>query len=187
MDEGDEAYGASWSVWRPKAAAYARAFGIACAEERFEIADEAIARAYAARGRFDQSRDFSPWFFVIVRRLCLDALKRRRELPLIPERLDEEPARTASVEGESMADEKDLRKAAEFFMSMKAWIALAASIGVMIGLISILALYDPERESAKLGVNLAVMLLSVMQALLFIALVPYPLGSIARRRLSAAA
>lgn len=106
MEKGDEAYGASWSVWRPKAAAYARAFGIARAEERYEIADEAIARAYAARGRFDQARDFSPWFFAIVRRLCLDAIRGRRELPLPPERLEEEPARTPSVEGEAMANEE---------------------------------------------------------------------------------
>jgi RNA polymerase sigma factor (sigma-70 family) len=106
MDKGDEAYGASWSLWRPKAAAYARAFGVFSIEERFEIADEAIARAYAARARFDASRDFSPWFFAIVRRLCLDALKRKRELRLTPEKLEAEPARSPSAEEAAMADEE---------------------------------------------------------------------------------
>jgi RNA polymerase sigma-70 factor (ECF subfamily) len=108
MENSEEARGESWSMWRPKAAAYARAFGVFSAEERFEIADEAIARAYAARARFDATRDFSPWFFAIVRRLCLDALKKKRELPLLPERLAAEPTRQLSAEGEAMArEEKD--------------------------------------------------------------------------------
>jgi flagellar motor component MotA len=87
-----------------------------------------------------------------------------------------EIGRAFSAPLDAAADERELRMAAEFFTSMKTWIALAAFIGVMIGLISMLALYDPQQESAKLGVNLAVALLSVMQALLLIALVPYPLG-----------
>jgi flagellar motor component MotA len=92
--------------------------------------------------------------------------------------------RAFSAPFDAAADERELRMAAEFFTGMKTWIALAAFIGVMIGLISMLALYSPDLESGKLGVNLAVALLSVMQALLFIALVPYPLGAMARRRSS---
>lgn len=92
--------------------------------------------------------------------------------------------RAFSAPFDAAADARELRMAAEFFASVKAWIALAAFIGVMIGLISMLALYAPDLESGKLGANLAVMLLSVMQALLLIAIVPYPLGAMARRRLS---
>ncbi len=106
MEKGDEAYGASWSAWRLKAAAYARAFGVFSPEERFEIADEAIAKAYAALARYDASRDFSPWFFAIVRRLCLDAIKRKREPRLTPERLEAEPSRSPSAEEAAMAGEE---------------------------------------------------------------------------------
>ncbi|HAE21964.1 MAG TPA: hypothetical protein DCG47_06525 [Spirochaetaceae bacterium] len=95
--------------------------------------------------------------------------------------------RAFSAPFDAAADERELRMAAEFFKSAREWIALAAFIGVMIGLISMLALYDPAMESGKLGVNLSVMLLSVIQALLLIAIVPYPLGAMARRRLSAGA
>ncbi|OHD82457.1 MAG: hypothetical protein A3J97_10460 [Spirochaetes bacterium RIFOXYC1_FULL_54_7] len=77
--DSDPACSLFWRQWRPRAAAYARAFGGLTVEDRDEIADEAVARAFAARKSFDPGRPFQPWFFSIVRHLALDALGRRKE------------------------------------------------------------------------------------------------------------
>jgi len=82
--EAGVGYEALWREWRPRAAAYARAFGGLSAEDREELADEAVARAWEARARFRAGSPFAPWFFQIVRRLALDALRRRREEPKPP-------------------------------------------------------------------------------------------------------
>jgi len=43
-----------------------------------DLSQEAFLRAYRAIGRFDSSRPFYPWFHQILRRLCLDHLRRKR-------------------------------------------------------------------------------------------------------------
>lgn len=65
-----------WKEWRPKAAAYCRAFTALSSETREEVANEAVLRAYRAEGNFNPAKSFSPWFFAIVRRLAIDALAR---------------------------------------------------------------------------------------------------------------
>lgn len=82
--EAGVGYEALWREWRPRAAAYARAFGGLSAEDREELADEAVARAWEAHARFRAGSPFAPWFFQIVRRLALDALRRRCEEPKPP-------------------------------------------------------------------------------------------------------
>jgi RNA polymerase sigma factor (sigma-70 family) len=69
-----------WQEWMPRAAAYCRAFRGLSAEEREDLASEAVLKAWSARSRFDPSRPFAPWFLTILRRLALDQLARRREL-----------------------------------------------------------------------------------------------------------
>ncbi|MBL8966540.1 MAG: RNA polymerase sigma factor [Spirochaetaceae bacterium] len=64
--------------WLPRAAAYARAFGGLSAEDREDLAAEAVAKAWLAIDGYDERRPFAPWFFAIVRRLTLDALDRKR-------------------------------------------------------------------------------------------------------------
>ena len=47
-------------------------------EEAHEIAQDALARAWAARERYDASRPFYPWLYAIVRNACRDAAARRK-------------------------------------------------------------------------------------------------------------
>lgn len=82
-------------------------------QEGHEIAQEALAKAWRARGQYDPSRPFSPWLFQIVRNRCKDALQQRhhrKEVSTDPERLlSSEPS---VMERMSQADaEAQLRKA----------------------------------------------------------------------------
>lgn len=45
-------------------------------ESAREVAQEAFLKLYATRDRFDLSRRFAPWFFRILRNLCVDRLRR---------------------------------------------------------------------------------------------------------------
>ncbi|OHD82458.1 MAG: hypothetical protein A3J97_10470 [Spirochaetes bacterium RIFOXYC1_FULL_54_7] len=91
--------------------------------------------------------------------------------------------RAFSAPFDPSADGKDLRKAAEFFESFRSWLAVSAATGAMTGLLLMLALFDLDNGLARLGSNLAVMLLSVFYALVLNLLFVLPLGALARRRL----
>lgn len=47
-------------------------------QEAREVAQEALARAWAARDRYDRGRPFYPWLATIVRNACRDAIARSR-------------------------------------------------------------------------------------------------------------
>ena len=49
-------------------------------EEAHEVAQEALAKAWAARDRYDEKRPFYPWLATIVRNTCRDARSRKRPL-----------------------------------------------------------------------------------------------------------
>lgn len=54
-------------------------------EDALDISQEAFVRAYRALGGFDPARPFYPWFYQILRNLCLTRLSRAgrvREVPL---------------------------------------------------------------------------------------------------------
>ncbi len=102
-DAGFEAF---WREWRPRAAAYARAFGGLSAEDREELAAEAVTRAWLAEGRRDRNRPFAPWFFAIVRHLALDTLRRRRELSASPENFDRSASHHEGPEGGALRKEE---------------------------------------------------------------------------------
>ena len=46
-------------------------------DESRDACQEAAVKAWAARGRFDSSRPFYPWFYRIVRTVCMDRLRAR--------------------------------------------------------------------------------------------------------------
>ncbi|MCO4773700.1 MAG: sigma-70 family RNA polymerase sigma factor [Deltaproteobacteria bacterium] len=59
-------------------------------QEAREVAQEALARAWAARERYDRRRPFYPWLATIVRNACRDAIARGKHRAiggLDPERL----------------------------------------------------------------------------------------------------
>lgn len=59
--------------------AYAIAYGfVGNREDALELAQEAFARAYKAMERFDTRMPFYPWFYRIVKNICLNHLKKRR-------------------------------------------------------------------------------------------------------------
>jgi RNA polymerase sigma factor (sigma-70 family) len=47
-------------------------------EEAREVAQDALAKAWAARDRYDRARPFYPWLATIVRNACRDAIARGR-------------------------------------------------------------------------------------------------------------
>lgn len=47
-------------------------------QEAREVAQDALAKAWAARERYDSSRPFYPWLATIVRNACRDARVRKR-------------------------------------------------------------------------------------------------------------
>ena len=47
-------------------------------QEAHEVAQDALARAWAARDRYDSRRPFYPWLYTIVRNACRDAAARGR-------------------------------------------------------------------------------------------------------------
>jgi RNA polymerase sigma-70 factor, ECF subfamily len=60
-------------------------------EEAREVAQDALAKAWAARDRYDPKRPFYPWLYTIVRNACRDAAARGRHRArpgLEPERVD---------------------------------------------------------------------------------------------------
>lgn len=47
-----------------------------------DMAQETFLRVYAARDRFDVRRKFKPWMLCIARNLCLNELKRKRDVQI---------------------------------------------------------------------------------------------------------
>ncbi|MFH1279329.1 MAG: sigma-70 family RNA polymerase sigma factor [Candidatus Eisenbacteria bacterium] len=61
-----------------KRRAYFTALGlVGDREEAYDLSQEAFVRAFRAIRRFDNSREFAPWFFRILRNLCASSLSRR--------------------------------------------------------------------------------------------------------------
>jgi RNA polymerase sigma-70 factor (ECF subfamily) len=81
----DVAFKAMWADWYPRLAAYLRSFGALSAEDREELAADAVFRAWERRHSFDSDRPLGPWLYAIARRVAIDRLRmktRRKEQPL---------------------------------------------------------------------------------------------------------
>jgi RNA polymerase sigma-70 factor (ECF subfamily) len=100
-----------------------RAFGVARsilrdAAHAEDAAQEAFVRAFRAIRRFDRKEPFYPWFYRILKNVCLTALKRRkshRELSLDAE--DAPPLPAPSGDPASRASRKELRATIEAAMA----------------------------------------------------------------------
>jgi len=53
-------------------------------DEALDLTQEAFVRAYRALKRFEPGAAFEPWFFRILRNLCLNALRRRKTWQMVP-------------------------------------------------------------------------------------------------------
>jgi RNA polymerase sigma-70 factor (ECF subfamily) len=69
-------------------------------DETRDACQEAATRALGAADRYDPARPFYPWFYRILRNLCMDRLKGRRRSAAVADRLEHEP-RTRDDSAES--------------------------------------------------------------------------------------
>lgn len=73
-----------------------------------EACQEAAARALAALDRFDPERPFYPWFYRILKNLCLDRIRRRGRDPLASgaAEADDKPGSDVGAEGQLLQRER---------------------------------------------------------------------------------
>jgi len=88
---------------------YSRALRAALAilgdrEEAHEVTQEAVAKAWAARAKYDPARPFYPWMYRILKNTALDARARRRTRRPVP--LDEGRVRARGAAPDRAAAER---------------------------------------------------------------------------------
>jgi len=72
-------------VTRYKRTAYYVALGfVKNAQDALDISQDAFIRAFRKIKKFDQSKAFYPWFYTILKNLCLDHLEKQRRMSEIP-------------------------------------------------------------------------------------------------------
>lgn len=59
---------------------------------------EAFSRIYAVRSGLDEERSFSAYLYTIVKRICLDMLRKQKRFPQLPGELPDSPAASAEAE-----------------------------------------------------------------------------------------
>ena len=83
--------------WRSRAEAYA--FSILHDSQAAEDAvQEAFARIYALRTGLNENCSFSAYLFTIVRRICIDELRKQKHTPDLPGELPDMPVQSAEEE-----------------------------------------------------------------------------------------
>ncbi|MBR5383568.1 MAG: sigma-70 family RNA polymerase sigma factor [Clostridia bacterium] len=83
--------------WRSRAEAYA--FSILHDSQSAEDAvQEAFARIYALRNGLNEDCSFSAYLFTIVRRICIDELRKQKRSPDLPGELPDLPVQSAEEE-----------------------------------------------------------------------------------------
>lgn len=72
-------------VTRYKSTAYYVALGfVKNTQDALDISQDAFIRAFRRIKKFDQSKAFYPWFYIILKNLCLDHLRKRRKMSETP-------------------------------------------------------------------------------------------------------
>jgi len=72
-------------VTRYKSTAYYVALGfVKNVQDALDISQDAFIRAFRKIKKFDQSKAFYPWFYTILKNLCLDHLRKQRRMSEIP-------------------------------------------------------------------------------------------------------
>jgi len=84
VKKGDkEAYGIIVKKYMRKAYFIALGF-VGDSNDALDLSQTAFIKAYRSLPKFDQKRSFFPWFYAILRNLCLNFIKRKRLIPVIP-------------------------------------------------------------------------------------------------------
>jgi RNA polymerase sigma-70 factor (ECF subfamily) len=72
-----DAFGAIVEAYKRRA--YFTALGLlGNSEDAYDVSQEAFVRAFRALRGFDESNDFAPWFFRILRNLCFTVLSKKK-------------------------------------------------------------------------------------------------------------
>ena len=82
--------------WRPGAEAYACSL-LHDSQAAEDAVQEAFARLYAVRTDIDERRSFSAYLYTIVKRICLDELRKRKRFPELPGELPDPPVPSAEA------------------------------------------------------------------------------------------
>ncbi|MBU0927086.1 MAG: sigma-70 family RNA polymerase sigma factor [Spirochaetes bacterium] len=103
-------FDALWKEWRPRLEAYLRSFSGLSAEDREELAGDALLRAFERADRYRPERPLEPWLVAVARRMALSRLRspaRRAETPAAPEELlGEADGRRPGPEAECIREEE---------------------------------------------------------------------------------
>ena len=63
-----------------------------------DAVQEAFSRIYAVRADLDERRSFSAYLYTIVKRICIDELRRKKRYPSLPGDLPDPPVPSAETE-----------------------------------------------------------------------------------------
>lgn len=82
--KGDkEAYGIIVKKYMRKAYFLALGF-VGNPDDALDLSQTAFVKAYKSLPAFDQNRPFLPWFYTILRNLCINFAQRKKAIPIIP-------------------------------------------------------------------------------------------------------
>ena len=83
--------------WHSRAEAYANSI-LHDPQAAEDAVQEAFSRIYALRNSLDESCSFSAYLYTIVRRICIDTLRKQKRFPDLPGKLPEPPVESAEAE-----------------------------------------------------------------------------------------
>jgi RNA polymerase sigma-70 factor (ECF subfamily) len=83
--------------WRSRAEAYASSI-VHDPQAAEDAVQEAFSRIYALRNTLDENRSFSSYLYTIVKRICIDELRKRKRFPELPGDLPDPPVDSAEAE-----------------------------------------------------------------------------------------
>ena len=83
--------------WRSGAEAYANSI-LHDPQAAEDAVLEAFSRIYAVRADLDEGRSFSAYLYTIVKRICIDTLRKQRRFPELPGELPDPPVESAEAE-----------------------------------------------------------------------------------------
>ena len=88
---------------RPGAEAYARSI-LRDPQAAEDAAQEAFARIYAARTKLDENGSFPAYLYTVIKRICIDMLRKQKRFPELPGELPDRPVNSAEAEYFSRLD-----------------------------------------------------------------------------------
>ena len=83
--------------WRSGAEAYANSI-LHDPQAAEDAVQEAFSRVYAVRSGLDADRSFSAYLYTVLKRICIDELRKRKRFPDLPGELPEPPVDSAEAE-----------------------------------------------------------------------------------------